>query len=105
MCVESKIVLFLPSVRIVLAHVANLVGIQAGGRLVEDQHVGLVQQHLGHADALAIALGELADRLADHAPQGAQLDDGVDPLPLALRRQAAGVGEELQAATAGVMSG
>ena len=30
-------------------------GIQSGGRLVEDQHVGFVQEHLGHADPLAIA--------------------------------------------------
>ena len=66
MCVESRIVLVSPSSRIVLADFANLVRIEAGGRLVEDQHVGLVQQHLGHADALAEALRQLADRLADH---------------------------------------
>ena len=52
-----------------LADLANLVRVEPGGRLVEDQHVGLVQQHLGHADALPIAPGELADRLADHAAQ------------------------------------
>ena len=61
-----------------LADLANLVGVQSGRRLVEDQHVRLVQQHLGHADALPIALGELADRLADHVPQVAQIDDRRD---------------------------
>ena len=54
-----------------LADLVDLVRVQAGGGLVEDQHVGLVQEHLGHAHPLAIAARELADRLADHAAQRA----------------------------------
>ena len=74
MCVDSKIVLFFAQPADRLADLANLVRIEPGRRLVEDQHVGLVQQHLGHADALPIALDQLADRLADHRAQGALID-------------------------------
>ena len=96
MCVESRIVLLLPSLRIVSRTSWIWFGIQPGRRLVEDQHVGLVQQHVGHAHALPVAAGELADGLADHRVQGAQLDHGVDPLALPLAGQAAGVGKEAQ---------
>ncbi len=41
------------------ADFADLIGVEAGGRLVHDQHVRLVQQDLGHADALPKALREL----------------------------------------------
>ena len=80
-----------------LADLVDLVGVQPGGRLVEDQHVGLVQEHLGHAHPLAIAARQLADGLADDASQGAEFDDRVDPLALVRGRHAAGVGEEIPA--------
>ena len=35
-------------------------------RLVEDQDVGVVDQRLGQADALAVALGEPPDQLVGH---------------------------------------
>ena len=81
-----------------LADLVNLVGVQAGGRLVEDQHVRLVQQHLGHAHPLAITARQLADGLADDAAQGAKFNHRLDPLALPRGRQAAGVGKELEQA-------
>ena len=81
-----------------LADLANLVGVEAAGRLVEDQHVGFVEQHLRHAHPLPVALGQLANRLTDHASQFALLDDRLDPRLLAVSRQATGVGEELEQA-------
>ena len=38
-------------------------GSRPAGGLVEDQHVGVVDDGLGEADALAVAFGELADQL------------------------------------------
>ena len=43
-----------------LARLDDLLRVEAGGRLVEDQHVGVVNQRLGEADALPVALRELA---------------------------------------------
>ena len=57
-----------------------------------------MQQHLGHADALAKALGELADRFADDRGELAHVDHGRDSLARILRRQATGVGKELEQA-------
>ncbi len=88
-----------------VADVANLVGIRAGRRLVQNQHVGLVQQHLGHADALPIALRELADRLADHAAQRAQVDDLVDPLAACKRPLSPRASAKNSSRPRGVMSG
>ena len=67
MWVESRIVLFGRAADR-FADFVDLVRVEPGRRLVEDQHVGLVQQHLGHADPLAIAAREFADRFAHHAP-------------------------------------
>ncbi len=44
-----------------LARFIDLLGIEAGSRLVENQHVGIVNDGLRQADALAVALGELAE--------------------------------------------
>jgi hypothetical protein len=46
-----------------LADFDDLLGVEAAGGLVEDQHVGVVDDGLRQADALAEALGELADQL------------------------------------------
>ena len=65
------------------AHLVLLVGIEAVGRLVEDQHVGIVQQRLGEADAALEALGQRLDRLVEHAAELGALDRQVDaPLRL-----------------------
>ena len=41
----------------------DLVRVQTAGGFVEDQDLGVVQQRLRHGDALAVAFGQLADRL------------------------------------------
>ena len=43
------------------ADLAHLVGIESDGGFVEDEDIGIVDEGLGEADALAVALGELAD--------------------------------------------
>ena len=43
-----------------LARLDDLLRVEAGGRLVEDQHVGVVDQRLREADALPVALRQLA---------------------------------------------
>ena len=55
-------------------------GVERGGRLVEQQHLGLVGEGAGERDALRLAAGELVDRLvaegvrqADAAQQAAGL--------------------------------
>ena len=73
MCVDRMTVRSLPSSRDERERVAPLVGVEAVGRLVEDEHVGAVQERIGEPDALAIALGELAD---DAAPLGRERDGG-----------------------------
>ena len=69
-----------------LAGLDDLLGVEAGGRLVEDQHVGVVQDGLGEADALAVALGELADELPAHVADAGLADRLVDA-GRALRRR------------------
>jgi len=44
--------------------VAALIGIETLGRLVEDEDVGAVQERVGEADPLAVALGLIADEAA-----------------------------------------
>ena len=43
-------------------HVADLPRVEAVGGLVEDQHLGLVDERLGESDALAVALGEVPEQ-------------------------------------------
>jgi hypothetical protein len=81
-----------------LADLAGLVGVQAAGGFVHDQDVGLVQQHLRHAGALAVAFGELLDRLFDDRFQGAAGHHGVDALLQVGAGEAAGASEEFQQA-------
>ena len=49
----------------------DLFGVEAGGGLVEHQHVGVVNDGLRQAHALAVALGELADQLVAHVAERA----------------------------------
>jgi hypothetical protein len=57
-----------------VAHLVLLVRVEAVGRLVEDQHLGLVHQRLREAGAVAVALGERVDRLVQHRGEEAALD-------------------------------
>ena len=47
-----------------VAHLPDLVRVEADGRLVEDEQVRLGDEGFGEADALAVALGKVADDLA-----------------------------------------
>ena len=63
MWVETSTVFDLPSSRISVRTPRIWFGSRPAGRLVHDQDLGVVQQRLRHRDPLAVALGELADRL------------------------------------------
>ena len=58
---------------------ADLVRVEAAGRLVHDQDFGIVQECHRHRDALPISLRELADRLVRHRLSEHCVDHGVDP--------------------------
>lgn len=51
--------------------------VQADGGLVEEEHVGLVQQGRGDLRAHPLAQGELADRLVEQGLQAKHLDQFV----------------------------
>ena len=57
------------------ADLGDLVGVEARGRLVEDEHLGLVHDRLREADALAEALRQFADERAQAIADAALLDD------------------------------
>ena len=46
-----------------IARLVDLLGVETRGRLVENQYVGIVNDGLRQADALAITLGKLAEQL------------------------------------------
>ncbi len=57
----------------------DLPRVEADGRLVEDQHRGLVDERLGQADALPEALREVAEQAAASPRSSPQrLEDAVD---------------------------
>ena len=55
------------------AHLDDLHRVEAAGRLVEDQELGLVHQRLGHADALPVAVRQAGDQLVVHLAGGGLL--------------------------------
>ncbi|MNV51191.1 hypothetical protein D3C71_1432310 [compost metagenome] len=79
-----------------LAHLVLLVRIEAIGRLVEDQHLGIMHDGLGQPDPALEALGQGLDRLFEDS---VQLDLGHRPGdPLTFRRppETAHLGDELE---------
>ena len=70
-----------------LARLDDLLRIEAGGRLVEDQHVGVVNERLRQADALPVALRQLAAVAVRHVGDARALHDASSTrcLPLARR--------------------
>ena len=63
-----------------LARFDDLFRVEAGGRLVQNQHVGIVDDRLRQPDALPIAFRKLADQLLPHIGDGAALANFVDTL-------------------------
>ena len=69
------------------ADLADLVGIEAVGRLVEDQQFGIVDEGVGQSDALAVAFRERLDHLAADRFEAAGVDHVADPAAgVAVRR-------------------
>ena len=58
----------------------DLLGVQAGRRLVQNQHVGIVDDGLRQSDALPVALGELAGGSLAHVLDVAALEHIFDAL-------------------------
>src|SRR5204863_6284045 len=81
-----------------LAGLDDLLGVEARGGLVEDEHVGVGEDGLGEADALAVALGEPADDLAANVADPSLLDGLIDPRLARRRGDALDLGAEIQEA-------
>ena len=80
------------------AHVAHAGGVQAGGRLVEDEQRGVADQRPGDAEPLAHAVRVAADLVALPVGQLHGVERRVDP---ALGAAAVERGDELEVAAAG----
>ena len=52
--------------------------VEAGDRLVEEQHLGLLGQALGHERSLSLAAGELPEGTVGQVGDGERLHGGVD---------------------------
>ena len=71
-------------------------GVEAGGRLVEDDQVGVVDERLGQADAALHALGELADRPRPGLAQADHFEQLLGAVLALVPGQAEEVAEEIQ---------
>src|SRR5690606_1023118 len=56
----------------------ELVGVQTGGGLIQDQYLGVVEQGGGQAHPLPVALGELSDPFMGLGPQACGSNDLPD---------------------------
>ena len=90
MWVEITMILSFAIALISVAHLVLLVRIEAVGRLVEDQHLRVVQERLRQTDAALEALRQRLDDLLEHARERQARDDVVEPraAPLAGRGRA-----------------
>ena len=79
-----------------LPHLVLLIRIQPVRRLVQHQHVGVVNDGLGETGAVAITLGERLDALVQHRFQEAHLDHAVDGLLPRVAAQAADFRREIE---------
>jgi hypothetical protein len=80
------------------AHLMLLVGIEAVRRLVEDEHVGVMNDALGEAGAVTVPLGERVHALIAHAVEEAQVQHTVDRLRALRTVQPAHLGAEAEEA-------
>ena len=79
-----------------LPHLVLLVGIESVGGLVEDQHVGIVHQRLGDADAPLEALGEGIDALVPDVGEIDALDQFGKPVVGLALGQSVHAGDEAE---------
>ena len=70
--------LLAPDILDQLADLDDLVGVEARGRLVEDEDGRVVDHGLGQADALAIAFRERVDTFAEHVAEAARVGHLAD---------------------------
>ena len=68
-----------------LARFDDLLRVEAGRRLVEDEHVGVVDERLREADALPVALRQLAAQAVRHVVDARALHHLLDALRAARR--------------------
>jgi hypothetical protein len=61
-------------------HLVDLPRIEAVRGLVEDEHLGVVDERLREPDPLAVALRQMAEHAVGDAPEGAGLDHAVERL-------------------------
>ncbi len=77
-----------------LSHFVLLVGVEAVGGLVEDEHLGVVDDGLGDTDALAVAFGEIFDGSVFNGVEVAFYDDvGEAVVDLVFVGDASGFGD------------
>ena len=74
----------------------DLLGVETGGRLVEDQHLGVVNQRLRQTHALPVALRQLAARTTSHVADPGSRHHLFDPRRALPRRDALDLGDEVQ---------
>ena len=74
----------------------DLFRIQPRGRLVEDEHVGVVDEGLGEADTLLVALGQLAAEPVAHVVDARPFHDLLQALAAFAARDALDLGDELE---------
>ncbi len=86
----------LPQVADQVAHGADLVRVEADGRLVEDEERRVVHHGVGQADALAEPLRERADDLAAHVLEVAEPLHVVDAVAHGARGDALEPGAEAE---------
>src|SRR5581483_8854437 len=79
-----------------LSGLIDLLGVETDGWLVQDDDVGIVDQRLGDAHPLLVALRELAYELAAHVFDLTGVQSVLEPLADAARRQPLEPGDELE---------
>ena len=83
------------------AHFVFLIRVQTIGRLVEDQHVRVMDQRLREAGAVFVAFRQRVDRLIQHAFEETQLDRTMHRALAGVALQAAQFGAEIEKAVDG----
>jgi len=77
-------------------HVSNLIGVEPGGRLVEDQDLRPRHERVGQAHALPVPLGEMPDELFGHVGYLGALHGKVDRSATHLAGDTLELGAKLQ---------
>ncbi len=79
-----------------LADFVFLVGVESVGRFVKNQYLGVVEECLGEAGAVAVSFREGIDGLVGHAAEKAGLDCAVDGVCAVAAAEPADIGAEFE---------